>query len=190
MVASETVALDVVGATFDREIEPGEIVTLSDRGIESRRFVPVADPPAHCVFEHVYFASPSSNVFGQSVLIAGVTDVSFNGTFTILTVPTSTTFTYGQVGAASNSGGGSINATTNASGGNGGSGQGTSSGTAAGAASAAATVSGAQAVTVSGNATGGTGGRGQGHRQDQHEKRRASLDHRILLRCAFYSYGS
>ncbi|MGH7132764.1 MAG: amidophosphoribosyltransferase [Phycisphaerales bacterium] len=70
VVASETVALDVVGATFDREIEPGEIVTLSDRGVESRRFVPVADPPAHCVFEHVYFASPSSNVFGQSVLIA------------------------------------------------------------------------------------------------------------------------
>ena len=70
VVASETVALDVVGATFDREIEPGEIVTLSDRGVSSRRFAPVADPPAHCVFEHVYFASPSSSVFGQSVLVA------------------------------------------------------------------------------------------------------------------------
>ncbi|MFO0861537.1 MAG: amidophosphoribosyltransferase [Phycisphaerales bacterium] len=67
MAASETVALDVVGAEFLREVEPGEIVTLSERGMESRRFAPVADPPAHCVFEHVYFANPASTVFGQNV---------------------------------------------------------------------------------------------------------------------------
>ncbi|MFK7883004.1 MAG: amidophosphoribosyltransferase [Phycisphaerales bacterium] len=68
-VASETVALDVMGAKFVREVEPGEIVTLSDAGLESRRFAPPAERLARCVFEHVYFASPASNVFGQSVQV-------------------------------------------------------------------------------------------------------------------------
>jgi len=67
VVASETVALDVVGARLDREIEPGEIVTLSDAGVSSRRFSHPAQPLAHCVFEHVYFANPASTVFGQNV---------------------------------------------------------------------------------------------------------------------------
>jgi amidophosphoribosyltransferase len=67
VVASETVALDVMGAQVLREIEPGEVVTLSDSGIETRRFADPADVPAHCVFEHVYFASPASVVFGQNV---------------------------------------------------------------------------------------------------------------------------
>ncbi len=66
IVASETVALDAVGATFLREVEPGEIVTINDNGISSRRF---AEPEqqAHCIFEHVYFANPSSKVFGDRV---------------------------------------------------------------------------------------------------------------------------
>jgi amidophosphoribosyltransferase len=68
-VASETVALDAIGATTIREIEPGEIVTLSDKGVTSRRFAD-AQQPAHCVFEHVYFANPSSRVFGDTVQIA------------------------------------------------------------------------------------------------------------------------
>jgi amidophosphoribosyltransferase len=65
-VASETVALDAIGARFVREVEPGEIVTLNDKGVSSRRF---ADPlqQAHCIFEHVYFANPSSKVFGDTV---------------------------------------------------------------------------------------------------------------------------
>ncbi|MCE9589055.1 MAG: amidophosphoribosyltransferase [Planctomycetes bacterium] len=67
-VASETVALDAIGARFIREVEPGEIVTLSDSGTSSRRFAN-AEQPAHCVFEHVYFANPSSNVFGDTVQI-------------------------------------------------------------------------------------------------------------------------
>ncbi len=67
VVASETVALDVVGAALIREIEPGEIVTLSAQGVSSRRYAPPARPLAMCVFEHVYFASPASNVFGQNV---------------------------------------------------------------------------------------------------------------------------
>jgi len=66
--ASETVALDAIGATFEREVAPGEIVTLSEKGIASRRF---ADPrqSAHCIFEHVYFANPSSRIFGDNVQI-------------------------------------------------------------------------------------------------------------------------
>lgn len=67
VVASETIALDVIGATLLREVEPGEIVTLSDQGVTSRRFSDPADRHAHCVFEHVYFASPASTVFGQNV---------------------------------------------------------------------------------------------------------------------------
>lgn len=67
VVASETVALEVVGATVEREIEPGEIVTLSDEGVSSRRFADAAERPAMCVFEHVYFANPASVLFGQNV---------------------------------------------------------------------------------------------------------------------------
>lgn len=70
IVASESVALDVNGAEFVREIEPGEIVTitgLGDAGLHSRRFAEPADRMAHCVFEHVYFANPASNIFGLNV---------------------------------------------------------------------------------------------------------------------------
>ncbi len=67
-VASETVAFDAIGAKYIREVAPGEIVTLSDNGVTSRQF---AEPqqPAHCIFEHVYFANPSSKVFGETVQI-------------------------------------------------------------------------------------------------------------------------
>lgn len=69
---SETVALDVLGARYLREVEPGEIVTLDDAGVESgrpasRRFADPAPRLARCVFEHVYFANPASLVFGQNV---------------------------------------------------------------------------------------------------------------------------
>lgn len=67
IVASETVALDVNGAEFVREVEPGEIVTIDDGGLRSRRFAEPAERPAYCVFEHVYFANPASTVFGQNV---------------------------------------------------------------------------------------------------------------------------
>jgi amidophosphoribosyltransferase len=68
-VASETVALDVMGAQVLREVEPGEIVTLSDAGLTSRRFADAAPRRAHCAFEHVYFANPSSTIFGDNVQI-------------------------------------------------------------------------------------------------------------------------
>ncbi|MBV9840784.1 MAG: amidophosphoribosyltransferase [Sphingomonadaceae bacterium] len=64
--ASETVALDVVGATFIRSVEPGELVIVSDKGLRSHRpFAPV--PPRPCIFEHVYFSRPDSIVDGTSV---------------------------------------------------------------------------------------------------------------------------
>lgn len=69
VVASETVSLDVVGARFEREVEPGEVVTLSDEGVSSRRFADPAERLAHCVFEHVYFANPASVIFGQNVQV-------------------------------------------------------------------------------------------------------------------------
>jgi amidophosphoribosyltransferase len=67
MVASETIAFGVTGASFVREVEPGEMVIWNrSNRVESRRF---ADSPrrAHCIFEHVYFARPGSYVFGDSV---------------------------------------------------------------------------------------------------------------------------
>lgn len=67
VVASETVALDVVGATLIREVEPGEIVRIDDSGLSSRTFAPPAQRMAYCVFEHVYFANPASQIFGQNV---------------------------------------------------------------------------------------------------------------------------
>lgn len=73
VVASETVALDVIGAEVVREVEPGEIVTLSDPtpqapdGLSSRRYAEPAERPAYCIFEHVYFANPASTVFGENV---------------------------------------------------------------------------------------------------------------------------
>lgn len=67
VIASETCALDIVDATYIREVEPGEIVTLSDAGLSSRYFAEPAEiQPAHCIFEKVYFADPSSNVFGHN----------------------------------------------------------------------------------------------------------------------------
>ena len=66
-VASETCAFDAIGATYVRDIEPGEIVTIDDSGVSSRRFDFPAEEQAHCVFEHVYFANPASKIFGQTV---------------------------------------------------------------------------------------------------------------------------
>ena len=65
VVASETCAFDLIGAKYIRDVEAGEIVRLSESGVESIRY---AFPrPTPCVFEHVYFARPDSLVFGKSV---------------------------------------------------------------------------------------------------------------------------
>ncbi|SLN42195.1 Amidophosphoribosyltransferase precursor [Pseudoruegeria aquimaris] len=65
-LASETCALDIIGAEFMREIEPGEMVVIQDGEIESfRPFEP--KKPRFCVFEHVYFSRPDSILQGRSV---------------------------------------------------------------------------------------------------------------------------
>lgn len=70
-LASETVAFDIIGAHYVREIEPGEMVTITPQGPESLKFVEEREiKPAHCVFEHVYFARPDSAVFGENVHLA------------------------------------------------------------------------------------------------------------------------
>jgi amidophosphoribosyltransferase len=68
VVASETCALDVIGAKFVREVEPGEIVRLDKDGLSSRFFVKPGDvTPAHCIFEHIYFAKQNTFIFGENV---------------------------------------------------------------------------------------------------------------------------
>ena len=64
--ASETVAFDVIGATFLREVEPGEMVVVNGAGIRSFRPFEKADPKP-CIFEHVYFSRPDSIADGTSV---------------------------------------------------------------------------------------------------------------------------
>jgi amidophosphoribosyltransferase len=67
-VASETCALDAIEAEFVREVEPGEIARLDKNGLTSRFFVqPGSVKPAHCIFEHVYFAKQNSTIFGENV---------------------------------------------------------------------------------------------------------------------------
>ena len=70
VVASETCAFDAVGATFERDVEPGEIVTIDDGGLHSRRFAPAAESAARCAFELVYFANPASELWGTNVHLA------------------------------------------------------------------------------------------------------------------------
>ncbi len=67
VVASETCAFDLIGADFIRSIKPGEILKISEKGLESRLFTQKVEKLKHCVFEHVYFARPDSQVFGKHV---------------------------------------------------------------------------------------------------------------------------
>ncbi|MGH2757438.1 MAG: amidophosphoribosyltransferase [Actinomycetota bacterium] len=65
VVASETCALDLLGARFIRDVEPGEMVAIDGDGIQSEQFAPAIH--AACIFEHVYFARPDSTLMGQNV---------------------------------------------------------------------------------------------------------------------------
>src|SRR4051812_40080340 len=66
VLASETCALDIVGADFVRDVEPGEIVVINDQGVHSIRPF-TRQPERFCVFEYIYFARPSSLMEGTSV---------------------------------------------------------------------------------------------------------------------------
>jgi amidophosphoribosyltransferase len=68
-VASETCAFDIIGAKFLRDVEPGEIVTLTPGGLRTRLAVP-NERRALCVFEHIYFARPDSRLGGQVLQVA------------------------------------------------------------------------------------------------------------------------
>ncbi len=65
VVASETAALDIVGASFIREVEPGELIAIDENGLRSRRFA--AAEPKGCLFEFVYLARPDTLISGQRV---------------------------------------------------------------------------------------------------------------------------
>jgi amidophosphoribosyltransferase len=66
VLCSETCALDLIGATYVRDVEPGEVVVIGAHGLRSVKPYPPARP-AQCIFEHVYFSRPDSYVFGESV---------------------------------------------------------------------------------------------------------------------------
>jgi amidophosphoribosyltransferase len=64
--ASETCAFDLIGATYEREVKPGELVIVGPEGVHSRFYSP-QQPQSSCIFEHVYFSRPDSMVFGRAV---------------------------------------------------------------------------------------------------------------------------
>jgi len=64
--ASETCAFDLVGATYERDVKPGELIVIGPEGMTSR-FYSTAQPQSSCIFEHVYFSRPDSIVFGRAV---------------------------------------------------------------------------------------------------------------------------
>lgn len=64
--ASETCAFDLVGAHYEREVKPGELIIVGPEGVHSR-FYAAQQPQSSCIFEHVYFSRPDSMVFGRAV---------------------------------------------------------------------------------------------------------------------------
>ena len=68
-VASESCAFDIIGARFLRDVQPGEMVSLSERGIETRQIV-AGERRSFCVFEHIYFARPDSLLEGNRTQVS------------------------------------------------------------------------------------------------------------------------
>ena len=68
-VASESCALDLIGATFLRDVQPGEVVTLTERGLKTK-LVAGAERHAFCLFEYIYFARPDSKMAGTVLQVA------------------------------------------------------------------------------------------------------------------------
>ena len=65
VIASETAALDIVGASFVREVEPGEFITIDENGLRSKRWA--APVPKGCLFEYVYLARPDTSIAGREI---------------------------------------------------------------------------------------------------------------------------
>jgi amidophosphoribosyltransferase len=70
VVASETAALDIVGASFIREVEPGELIAVDENGLRTSRFAEAK--PKGCVFEYVYLARPDTTIAGRNVHLSRV----------------------------------------------------------------------------------------------------------------------
>lgn len=70
VVASESAALDIVGASFIREIEPGELIAIDENGLRASRFADAR--PKGCVFEYVYLARPDTDIAGRNVYLSRV----------------------------------------------------------------------------------------------------------------------
>ncbi len=70
VVASETAALDIIGASFVREVEPGELLAIDENGLRSERFA--TPDPKGCLFEYVYLARPDTTISGRNVYAARV----------------------------------------------------------------------------------------------------------------------
>ncbi len=105
--ASETVALDVVGADFVRQVEPGELIVVNDSGVKSHMPFPrMASRP--CIFEHVYFSRPDSIVDGKSVYSVrkaiGAELARENGVDADLVIPVPDSGTPAAIGYAQQSG--------------------------------------------------------------------------------------
>jgi amidophosphoribosyltransferase len=67
--ASETCAFDLIGAKYVRDVKPGELIVVGPEGIHSRFFAEMKKQTS-CIFEHVYFSRPDSQIFGQSVQVS------------------------------------------------------------------------------------------------------------------------
>jgi len=67
--ASETCAFDLIGATYERDVKPGELVVVGPEGLTSRFYSP-SPAQSSCIFEHVYFSRPDSVVFGRPVQVS------------------------------------------------------------------------------------------------------------------------
>jgi amidophosphoribosyltransferase len=69
MLASESCAFDIIGAKFERDIKPGELVVINDDGVQSHR-ISLVTKSRFCIFEYIYFARPDSVIEGKSVYAA------------------------------------------------------------------------------------------------------------------------
>lgn len=67
VVASETCAFDLINAEYIRDIEPGEVLFITEKGLESFYISDKKKRPSFCIFEYIYFARPDSNIYGHNV---------------------------------------------------------------------------------------------------------------------------
>jgi len=66
IIASETCAMDLIGADYIRDIKPGELLVIDEKGVRSES-IDIGAPIAHCIFEFIYFSRPDSRIFGEYV---------------------------------------------------------------------------------------------------------------------------